>query len=223
MVLNSMTKNKPMILWGGTGQAKVLKECMKPTGYRVIAVFDNNQSLQTPFPDVSIFYGKKGFTNWLASIASPEEIGFLVAIGGDKGRDRIAIQNYLESHHLTTLTAIHKRAFVDEDVSIGRGSQILAQAAINVGSVLGRGCIVNTGATVEHECVLGDGVHIGPGSTLAGCVVVEEYATVYTGAIIVPRVRIGRGAIVGAGAIVLHDVPPDQVVVGNPAKQIDRK
>jgi acetyltransferase-like isoleucine patch superfamily enzyme len=31
-------------------------------------------------------------------------------------------------------------------------------------------------------------------------------------------VEIGEGAMVGAGALVTHDVPPDVVVFGNPAR-----
>ena len=33
-----------------------------------------------------------------------------------------------------------------------------------------------------------------------------------------PRIKIGEGAIVGAGAVVIDDVPPYTMVVGNPAK-----
>jgi sugar O-acyltransferase (sialic acid O-acetyltransferase NeuD family) len=214
---------REMIFWGGTGQAKVLRECMRTSGYKLIAVIDNNESLEPPFSDVPLLFGKKGFEEWFSTLSSPKMIGFLVTIGGQKGKDRIAIQNFLESYGIIPLIARHPTAYVADSVSVGAGSQILAQAAINVGAALGRGCIVNTGATVDHECVLGDGVHIGPGSTLAGCIVVEDYATVYAGATILPRVKIGQGAVVGAGAVVLHDVPPDEVVVGNPAKPIFRK
>jgi maltose O-acetyltransferase len=38
------------------------------------------------------------------------------------------------------------------------------------------------------------------------------------GAIILPGVTIGNGSVIGAGSIVVHDVPPASVVVGNPAR-----
>lgn len=49
-------------------------------------------------------------------------------------------------------------------------------------------------------------------------VVIEEDVWLGTGAIILPGVTIGKGAIVGAGAVVIKDVPPLTVVVGNPAR-----
>ena len=39
-------------------------------------------------------------------------------------------------------------------------------------------------------------------------------------AIVLAGVTIGNGAIVGAGAVVVKDVPPYAIVVGNPAKEI---
>jgi acetyltransferase-like isoleucine patch superfamily enzyme len=36
--------------------------------------------------------------------------------------------------------------------------------------------------------------------------------------VILPKLQIGEGSTVGAGAVVTHDVPPNSVVVGNPAK-----
>lgn len=66
---------------------------------------------------------------------------------------------------------------------------------------------------------------IGPGSRRLGAVgslpvTIEDGAWVRLGAILVPGVTIGRGSIVAAGAVVLHDVPPNTYVEGNPAKVI---
>ncbi len=38
--------------------------------------------------------------------------------------------------------------------------------------------------------------------------------------IIMPGVSVGDNSIVGAGSVVTHDVPPNSVVAGNPAKVI---
>lgn len=209
---------KEMIFWGATGQAKVLRECMQTTDIELVALFDRNVALGSPLSGVPLYAGREGFESWLAGRPNPAGIGFLVAVGGDRGRDRIEIQEYLQSYGLVALTARHPTAFVAGNAQVGAGSQILAHASVCVEAVLGRACIVNTGAIVDHECRLGDGVHIAPGAHLAGCVEVGRYAMVGTGAVVLPRVKIGEGAIVGAGAVVLKDIPAGAVAVGNPAR-----
>lgn len=211
---------KEMIFWGATGQAKVLRECMRDCMLKLVALFDNNRNLASPFSDVPLYFGKEGFETWMGRRTSKGPVGFFVAIGGDKGRDRIEIQEYLESYGLIPLIAKHATAFVADTVQVGAGAQILANSAIGVETIIGRGCIVNTGATVDHECRLGEGVHIAPGAHLAGNVEIDAYAMVATGAVILPRIKIGEGAIVGAGAVVIKDVSPYAVVAGNPAKVI---
>jgi len=51
-------------------------------------------------------------------------------------------------------------------------------------------------------------------------IVIERNAWIGAGAIILPGITIGENSIVGAGAVVTKDVPPNTVVVGNPAKII---
>jgi sugar O-acyltransferase (sialic acid O-acetyltransferase NeuD family) len=209
---------KEMIFWGATGQAKVLRECMKDSELQLTALFDKNSNLESPFKDVPLYFGNKGFENWIQKRNSSSQVFFLVAIGGDKGKDRVEIQEYLESSGLSPLIAKHPTAFVANNAQIGFGSQILAHSSVCVEAVIGRGCIINTGATVDHECHLDDGVHICPGVHLAGCVDVGRYSMIGTGAVVLPRIKIGHGAIVGAGAVVVEDVLPYTVVVGNPAR-----
>jgi sugar O-acyltransferase (sialic acid O-acetyltransferase NeuD family) len=207
--------NPEVVFWGATGQAKVLRECLQ--GIALTALFDNDPDRRSPFEDVPLYHGEKGFEEWLRR-RNGAPCGFLVAIGGDRGRDRVAIQKFLEGHGMTALIARHTTAFVAADAQIGPGSQILAQCAVCVEVSLGRGCIVNTGATVDHECHLGDGVHIGPGAHVAGCVEIESFAMVGAGAVVLPGLRIGEAAVIGAGAVVTKDVAPASVMVGQPAR-----
>ena len=213
--------DRRIIFWGATGQAKVLHECMEFQGWRVVAVFDNNPEIISPLDDVPIYYGQSGFEWWQAN-NQINNISFIVAIGGNRGKDRLEIQNYLTSHNLLPTIAQHSTAFVAPSVIIGLGSQILAHATVCVDTVIGESCIINTRASIDHECKLGNGVHICPGVTMAGCVEVEDYVTIGTGAVILPRIKIGTGAIIGAGSVVIRDVLPRTVVAGNPAKIIRR-
>jgi acetyltransferase-like isoleucine patch superfamily enzyme len=48
--------------------------------------------------------------------------------------------------------------------------------------------------------------------------VVKKGASIGSGATILANVTIGEDAVVGAGSVVTKDVPPNSIVVGNPAK-----
>ncbi|MCI0541033.1 MAG: acetyltransferase [Verrucomicrobiales bacterium] len=208
---------KPIIFWGATGQAKVLRELVERIGYRLVATFDNNPQTTSPFPDIPLFHGETGFGKWREQSGTAPLAG-LAAIGGARGRDRCEIQRFLIEQGIEAVTVMHPSSFVAANASLGKGSQVLAQAAICVEVRTGEACIVNTRASIDHECVLGDGVHIGPGATLSGGVTVGDFTLVGAGAVVLPRIRIGRDAIVGAGAVVTCDVPDGKVVYGNPAR-----
>ena len=47
---------------------------------------------------------------------------------------------------------------------------------------------------------------------------VKKGASIGSGATILSKVTIGENAIIGAGSVVTKDVPPNAIVVGNPAK-----
>jgi maltose O-acetyltransferase len=49
-------------------------------------------------------------------------------------------------------------------------------------------------------------------------VVIEDGAWIGNRAIIMPGVTVGAGAAVGAGSVVIADVPPRTLAMGNPAR-----
>lgn len=217
VVQGSVKVTRALIVWGAAGHAKVLKELVENIGYRIVAVFDNNRDVHRPFDDVPLFHGQEGFDQWRRTFHGKAES--LVAIGGNRGSDRLTIQRFLRESGFPPAVAVHPSAFVAADVRLGPGTQVLAHATVCVQAVLGEACIVNTAASIDHECVIGDGVHVAPGAILAGNVIVEERSFIGTGAVILPRVRIGRGATIGAGAVVTKDVRDGATVVGVPARE----
>ena len=214
-----MSAPEQAVLWGAAGHARVLRELLAQLGVSLVALFDNFE-VPAPFADVPLLVGRDAFLRWRADHAG--NFGGLVAIGGARGRDRLALQALLEESGIDILTAVHPRAFVAGSAILGRGSQVLANATVAADARIGAACIVNHAASVDHECELGDGVHIAPCAVLAGCVRVGAYTLVGAGAVVLPRVRIGADAIVGAGAVVTRDVADGTVVAGSPAVALRR-
>ena len=208
-----------VILWGGTGQAKVVRPILEYYGAKVAAVFDDTIGVKSPFPDVDIYVGYEGFKSWIKN-QDPKELGFCVAIGNPHGRVRLGLHQMLIKEGLAHTTILHPTAFIAKNATIDAGTQVMAGAIIAEEAIIGKECIINTNASVDHECVLDDGVEVAPGATLCGHVHAGINAWICAGATILPKIKIGADAVVGAGAVVNKDVPDSCTVVGVPAKSI---
>jgi acetyltransferase-like isoleucine patch superfamily enzyme len=112
---------------------------------------------------------------------------------------------------------VGRGAFVENDVVVGARTKIQANAYVTAYSLLEEDvfiapCVVTTNdnymGRTEHRHEARKGPTIRRGARIGG------------GAVLLPGVEVGEEAFVGAGAVVLDDVPPRTVVVGNPARQI---
>jgi maltose O-acetyltransferase len=107
---------------------------------------------------------------------------------------------------------------VDSDVMISEHVTVNLDGRVTIGR----------NVSIGPKVVIYTATHrIGPGSRRLGAleslpVTIEDGAWVRLGAVIVPGVTIGRGSIIAAGAVVLHDVPPNTYVEGNPASVVRR-
>lgn len=209
-----------VILYGGTGQAKIARPIIEHYGARVVAVFDDTPGLASPFPDVPIYRGEQ-LSDWLAE-QRDKDLGFSVTIGNPHGRARLAIHERLKGLGLTPVSFAHPSAFIDDSAIVGEGAQISAGAIVLTEARLGRCCIINTKGSVDHEDILEDGAELAPGATLCGLVHLKIASWVCAGATVLPRLTIGADAIVGAGAVVTRNIPDGATAVGVPAVPIKR-
>ena len=127
---------------------------------------------------------------------------------------------------------------VREKTVIGSKTLIGSNVIIENECKIGNNVSIQSGVYIPTYCEIGDNVFLGPNSVLTNDkyigykdprkrglegVIIEKNASIGANSTILPGIRIGRNVVVGSGAVVTKDVLPGSVVVGAPARVIQKK
>lgn len=111
--------------------------------------------------------------------------------------------------------------WIGDDVEIG------SQTCIDRGAL--SDTIIGDHTKINNLCHIAHNNRIGRNVTITGCVnlsggnVIEDNVWIAPNASLVGYVHIGENATIGMGAVVVKDVPSNEVWVGNPAKKLKSK
>ena len=205
--------DKPVIIIGAGGHARVLFDCLRLQGVNVLGMLDKAGAENGNFALPII-----GDDNAISEYPSDtvELVNGLGSVGNMNLRTSIFLRFKKLGYRFRSV--IHPSAIIAHDCELGEGVQVFAGAVINTGTKIAADTIVNTGAIVDHECIVGSHVHIAPGCTLSGGIHIGDGTHIGTGTKIIQGISIGNRALVAAGSVVVKNVPDGKKVMGVPAR-----
>lgn len=131
-------------------------------------------------------------------------------------------------------TRIWQFAVILDGAQIGRDCNICSHCFIESDVLIGDRVTIKNGVQIWDGLRVSDDVFIGPNVSFTNdrfprskqypekylLTTINSGASIGAGAVILPGIEIGSKAMVAAGAVVTKSIPPNSIVVGNPAKII---
>lgn len=118
------------------------------------------------------------------------------------------------------VSLIDPSIFLSRTARIGVGCVLYPHCFVGHNADIGNYVFCLSGGSINHDDVIEDRVILASGVKLAGSVHVEAGCYLGQSCTVRQHLRIGRGSTIGMGAVVVRDVPPGCVLVGNPGRPL---
>ena len=198
----TLINEKPVVLIGAGGHARVLIDCLLLCGRTILGVVDPNLAQGDRIHGTIVLGADDVVFEY-----SPEKVVLVNGIGMvEYSCTRKIVGESMRHRGYKFCSVIHPRSIIADHVQLEEGVQIMAGAVVQSGTTIGRDSIINTGVVVDHDCVIGSGSHICPGVTLAGSVTVGNEVMLGCGSTVLPGMGIGSCSVIGAGSLINTNV-----------------
>lgn len=210
-----------IVVFGASGHGSVVLDCLQNEGkYNVVGYIDSFKKRTFKDDDYRIL-GNEFDLPYL--IEKHNISGGIIGIG-DNWTRKMMVQRILKIvPNFNFVTTIHPTAVIGSNVSIGKGTAILAGVVINTNSQIGDFCILNTRVILEHDGNLDDFSSLASGVVTGGNFSLGKCSAISLGVTIIENVTIMSHTVVGAGSVVLKDIERNVVAYGSPASVVRRR
>jgi sugar O-acyltransferase (sialic acid O-acetyltransferase NeuD family) len=210
-----------IVIIGSSGHAKVIIDIVQREGkYNIVGLLDRYRKID----EQTLGYRVLGTEEDLPVLMNVHSLkGAIVAIGDNFIRSKEAARVREILPELPFVCAIHPRASIATDVSIGEGTVIMAGACINPCSSVGRFCILNTNSSLDHDSTMDDFASLAPGVTTGSNCRIGAYSAISIGAVLIHGVHIGEQSVIGAASLVTKPIESFVVAYGTPARAIRKR
>lgn len=115
-------------------------------------------------------------------------------------------------------TIMHPSASVSRTAALGRGVVVFQHVVITSNVRVGNHVIILPNTVISHDDVVGDYTCVAGGVCVSGQTTIGRSCYLGTNCTVVGNIEVGDRCLIGMASCVLRSVPPNSVVVGNPAR-----
>ena len=194
--------DKPVIILGTGGHAKVIADALKLSGREMLGFVTPDSKVESEFCGKKIL-GNDGIINQYSS----DEIELVNGIGSlPKKNIRWKLAEKMREQGYKFAIVIHPSAVIAADVNFDEGVQVMAGVIIQSGTKIKQDSIINTGSLIDHDCMIGKSCHIAPSVVCSGGVVVGDNTHLGVGSIVTEYRSIGNNCTIAAGSVIYKDI-----------------
>lgn len=211
---------KSLAIWGAGGLGSQVYELAQwqnsetPT-WKEIFFVDNGK------PEGELYGTQNVHFDKLKDKSNPDDIEFIIALG--EPADKKKRFQEIESAGFGFARVIAPNARVSKTAKLGRSVIMQVGSLAEPDVVLGDCVTVEDYAAVGHGTTVGNYCHVCAKCTIGGGSTIGQGTFIGLHSIFKQGTIVGDYVTVGMGSVVVKDIPPKSIVVGNPAKIIKER
>lgn len=120
-------------------------------------------------------------------------------------------------------TFIHPSCIVSRRAKIGIGSAIMANCVLNANTIIGNYCTIHSNCLIGHDTLIGDYNFLAAHTVLGSNNVFGKGNFVGLNSTFNNYITVGDFCFVGMASNVIHSLESGKKVIGNPAKEYNKK
>jgi sugar O-acyltransferase (sialic acid O-acetyltransferase NeuD family) len=206
-----------VLFGGGTHVSYCIDIIERENKYNIIGITDPNLYVGTEIMGYKII----GKQEEIKSLISQFNIDAGLITIGDNWTRKIVLDKILSLvPDFEFVSTMHPSVIIGNNVTIGRGTIMMAGCIVSPNTSIGQFCFFATGAILEHDCVMGNFSSLSAGSVTGGKVKIGDFTAITLGVTIFDRIEIGEHTVIGSGSLVTKNIPGFVLAYGNPARII---
>jgi sugar O-acyltransferase (sialic acid O-acetyltransferase NeuD family) len=157
--------------------------------------------------------------NQLAARYDPHEHDAFVAVSSTRlNRLRTRLFHEVKAAGFSCASYVSSRAFVWHTATIGENAFVFENNVLQHGVRVGDNVVLWSGNHIGHQTAIGDNCFVSSHVVISGFCEIGESSFLGVNSCLVDGAKVGHDVVVGAGAVVIGDLEPRGVYVGNPAR-----